>query len=956
MECLELNTLDLRYRVPPAKGEAAGREILAGVTTTFAAADVNAIMGPSGSGKSTLLEVVSMTRTVGTMAGDVLIDGMPMRGGGADAAALEAWYGRNSTFVAQQDVFWPAMTVQELALYTAFLQLPVHMLPAAKARVARSRLAMLGLDGRLDTRIGDGGVSVEGGLSGGQRRRLSVFQQIIVPPKFLFLDEPTSGLDATGALDIARCFRAIADTGITVILTIHQPRDEVWQLLDTVTALVRGRVGFAGTTAQVELQKFSPPTCGPTTTTADRLIDFFDDVQKRNAFAAYVDGEWLPSALATAQRRELDAKRAAAIRGRTWVDAERSRELMQVDRDASFAPTRHKYARSRLVHNDVALQNDLWVIAVVAATRLRSHAPLIAMAVFRTVFVAVGIGLIYLDAVDKSAWRATMALHVSFTAIPFLSDGSFNYLNAALEGVVPRRDYGNGQLTFVAHVLSLMLVNGLTITLCAVPYALVCGSLVGVSGTLLARYLALVFTYFYLISTIQECISFCVGLGRDHNVPMLGASILLTAFNGVLVSPGHVEDWMKPFYLVNPSFWFNIAVFRSVVANLESPDDPHDDVYDYVATNGASIATAWGVYGDDLFGVSLTFTKAYGVILAYAFFLRALGAARFMRGGRFRPRRTFVPAGGGDAVAGRSEDDAKRAEARRQTSIAAMTKRGLAKRLLSGLGRTAPSERSPSARAIGAAEPPPECVNDLYASFRSSPCVAYYEWSLAEASKLGLAHVAVAYLDAVFRASRALVRVPAGADAALTACLLLAYAALLLRFVAVHGLREGAHAAGFEDEPALRPALRGLAAAAAAASAGYAAAAVGTVVLYGAADPAVAHGVSFLALALRVVEMAVRNRIRDVVRHLLALGTKRSHLEIHRRAFALFDRDRNGSIDRRELGDALRSFNRALSDADLADIIESADSDGTGTIEFPEFLDIVRPQNATEDAFLDAGS
>ena len=58
----------------------------------------------------------------------------------------------------------------------------------------------------------------------------------------------------------------------------------------------------------------------------------------------------------------------------------------------------------------------------------------------------------------------------------------------------------------------------------------------------------------------------------------------------------------------------------------------------------------------------------------------------------------------------------------------------------------------------------------------------------------------------------------------------------------------------------------------------------------------------------------------------------------------------------RELGDALRSFNRALSDADLADIIESVDSDGTGTIEFPEFLDIVRPQNATEDAFLDAGS
>ena len=91
-----------------------------------------------------------------------------------------------------------------------------------------------------------------------------------------------------------------------------------------------------------------------------------------------------------------------------------------------------------------------------------------------------------------------------------------------------------------------------------------------------------------------------------------------------------------------------------------------------------------------------------------------------------------------------------------------------------------------------------------------------YERSLAEASKMGLVPVYVAYLDAVFRVSRALVRVPAGADVALTACLLLAYAALLLRFVAVHGLREGAHTAGFEDEPALRPALRGLVAAVAA--------------------------------------------------------------------------------------------------------------------------------------------
>ena len=101
--------------------------------------------------------------------------------------------------------------------------------------------------------------------------------------------------------------------------------------------------------------------------------------------------------------------------------------------------------------------------------------------------------------------------------------------------------------------------------------------------------------------------------------------------------------------------------------------------------------------------------------------------------------------------------------------------------------------------------------------------------------------------------------------------------------------------------------------------------------------------------------MAVSNRLCYVVRHLLALGTKRSHLEIHKQAFAHFDRDQSGSIDRRELGDALRSFNRALSVRVLGDTLEAVDTDGSGTIELAEFLAIVRPQNATEDAFLDAG-
>ena len=497
-----------------------------------------------------------------------------------------------------------------------------------------------------------------------------------------------------------------------------------------------------------------------------------------------------------------------------------------------------------------------------------------------------------------------------------MSDGSFNYLNDPLEGVVPRRGYANGQLTYVAHALSLVLVDGLTAVVCAVPYALLVGSLVGITGVLLTRYVAIATMTFYLINTIQECISFCIGAGHDHDVPMLMATIMLTASNGILLSPRTVPDWMKPFYLANPSFWVNVAINRAIVSDMDSPRDPHDDVYDYLMTNGASIATAWGTYGDDLFGVTLTFEKALVIIVAYGFAVRALGVGWFMRGGKFRSHRKFVP-GGGAATPSQEEW-----EATGET--------------LAGI-----------ADAADAAEHAP--VADLYATLRSSPATTFYERSLDWASKRGLAHVTVVYLDAVFRVSRALIRVPLGVDAGLTVALIVAYAVLVERFVAIHGLLRGAHRAGFDEEPALRPRFYGLASALAAT----AAAAVATAALC-VAVPAGggAHGLSAAALVLRVAETSLLKEIQGLVRHALALGCHRSHREIHQHVFDFFDRNGDGFISRNELRASFVSLRKQLTEAELTDAIERVDADANNKIDFEEFLSVVLPQNAADDEFL----
>jgi ABC-type multidrug transport system ATPase subunit len=83
-------------------------------------------------------------------------------------------------------------------------------------------MSELGLADSANTIVGDLFLK---GLSGGQKRRLSVALEALTDPNTLFLDEPTSGLDAESALQTLEFLRGYARGGANrrVILTIHQP-------------------------------------------------------------------------------------------------------------------------------------------------------------------------------------------------------------------------------------------------------------------------------------------------------------------------------------------------------------------------------------------------------------------------------------------------------------------------------------------------------------------------------------------------------------------------------------------------------------------------------------------------------------------------------------------------------------------------------------------------------------
>jgi ABC-type multidrug transport system ATPase subunit len=77
------------------------------------------------------------------------------------------------------------------------------------------------------------------GVSGGERRSVSIGIDIIHKPSLLFLDEPTSGLDSTSAYSVVEKVKDIAKGGSIVLMTIHQLSYRIQMLLDRITVLAR---------------------------------------------------------------------------------------------------------------------------------------------------------------------------------------------------------------------------------------------------------------------------------------------------------------------------------------------------------------------------------------------------------------------------------------------------------------------------------------------------------------------------------------------------------------------------------------------------------------------------------------------------------------------------------------------------------------------------------------------
>ncbi|ORY29493.1 putative ABC transporter [Rhizoclosmatium globosum] len=291
---LTLSWKDLGYTIKD-------KTLLSGLNGCVEPGQVLAVMGPSGAGKSTFLDVVAGRKgKVGSLYGQVLLNGTQR--------AMKKY----SSYVTQDDSLIGCFTVRETIRYAVELGQPISNKKVREDKV-QELLAQFGLVKCADSPVGD---AIIRGISGGEKRRLSIAVQLVKEPKIIFLDEPTSGLDSAASFKVMEAIRDMARRRkCTIVCSIHQPSPSTYALFDKVLFLARGNTVYYGPTNGIEAEYFKsvgheiPVHSNVPDAVLDHInVDFLGDEELANTRIDHFVKSWTQSAGRVESISSVDAE------------------------------------------------------------------------------------------------------------------------------------------------------------------------------------------------------------------------------------------------------------------------------------------------------------------------------------------------------------------------------------------------------------------------------------------------------------------------------------------------------------------------------------------------------------------------------------------------------------------------------------------------------------------------
>ena len=215
------------------------KPILKGLTLDVPAGEVHAIMGPNGAGKSTLSYVLTGRSGYEVTEGGATLDGEDLLALEPNARAakgvfLSFQYPLEIPGVPALTFIRTAMNAQRKARGEAEITAPEFL------KLARKTAADLKIDFEMLKR------ALNVGFSGGEKKRMEIFQMVMLSPRFLILDETDSGLDIDALRIVADGVNALRSPDRAMLVITHYQRLLDYIKPDRVHVLAGGRIAASG--------------------------------------------------------------------------------------------------------------------------------------------------------------------------------------------------------------------------------------------------------------------------------------------------------------------------------------------------------------------------------------------------------------------------------------------------------------------------------------------------------------------------------------------------------------------------------------------------------------------------------------------------------------------------------------------------------------------------------------
>lgn len=523
-----------------------------------------AVMGTSGAGKSTLLDVLAGRLESPTLTGSLTVNGREV-----DKRSFR----KDTGYVMQSDALFPLLTVRETIRYAAYLRIQ-DKTTQEKNEIADSIIKLLRLEKCADTIIGD---DDNRGLSGGEKRRVSIAVDIVHFPPVIFLDEPTSGLDSSTALSVIDSLKTLAvQMNCTVVMTIHQPSTRLFQLLDQVIFLCAGKVTYQGPVANL---------------------------------SSYIDAKFKEASLGP-----------APIGNPPEVFLDFTDQLLIEDRLSVVTNTYYGQDAEKIVFSDKALisstsgtqetsyANDFFTETTLlmsrAMTNIMRTKELFMGRVFSAIFFGILIGTLFLNSENDSLLEVNHLLSYFVFTIAFFYYTSLEALPIFLsEREIFQREFSRGAYRAASYTIATLLVQLPFLLGIALLYTCITWWLVGLPNLATVFWFQVLCVFTVLVTGHVFATMFSVLVPNPMAGQTAGSGLfsVMFLFSGFFIRG---EDIPKYWYWLYYSSLFKFAYDSMMVNGLKdhaifeaslAPNNTNEDVLKYYSVDGVNMGLGIGI-------------------------------------------------------------------------------------------------------------------------------------------------------------------------------------------------------------------------------------------------------------------------------------------------------------------------------------------------------------------------